>query len=386
MKKKGFYSLLLCMSLSILLLMMMPCSASAVSPQVFLAPQSGTIDEGEYRELDFYVPTSYILTIQFIGYEDGLGTYGDYFAWLKDSNGDIFWNDYDYTGYDDRTFTVDVEAGNYKLGLRCEDWKFDYYLTVTGIPQQETPVTSLKLNAGKAKMEVGKTKQLKASYAPYYTTDELTWSSSNKKVATVDSNGKVKAKSLGTATITVKMGNLTAKCKVTVNSANLVIARKFSQSLKSLTKNISGLKKSTYKSSRTSVAAVSKTGKVTAKKNGTTKITVQDKKKNKYTITVKVKNPVTATVSYIDDTSIYNEVGLKFKNNTGKKITYIRLNIAQYDNRGIRLESPYDYFYCNNTIRANDSLLWEYWVNDDTKRVKVSITEVWFSNGSIWRP
>ena len=259
-------------------------------------------------------------------------------------------------------------------------------MTVTAASTTNIPVQTLKLNVGKAKMAVGKTKQLNASFTPYYTTEDVVWSSSNKKVATVSSTGIVTAQSLGTATITAKMGNKTAKCTITVNSAELLLPRTFSTNLKSLTANIKGLKKNTYKSSKTSIVMVNKSGKVTAKKNGTAKITVNDKKKNKYTIKVKVKTPLTATISYIDDTSIYNEIGIRFQNNTNKKITYIKLNIYQYDNRGRKLKSPYSYFYFNNDLSANDSILWEYWVNDDTKKAKVSITKVWFSDGSTWRP
>ncbi len=384
MKKVKLYGLLLCMSL--LILMTLPCTASA--KQVLLSPTHGEIEEGTYVELDFYVPVESNVTISFIGHDSSFTncTYGEYFAWLKDTAGDIFWNDYDSNSFDDRDFDVKLAAGNYKLGMRCEDWKFEYYVTVTANPTASVPVQSLKLNVSKAKMAVGKTKQLTANFQPYYTTENLTWSSSNKKVAAVSSSGIVTAQSLGTATITAQMGNKTAKCTITVNSAELNLARTFSKDLKSLTKNISGLKKSTYKSNKTAIAAVNKSGKVTAKKKGTAKITVSDKKKNKYTITVKVKEPLTATISYIDDTSIYNELGVRFENNTSKKITYIKLNILQYDNRGHKLKSPYSYFYFNNTLLANDSILWEYWVNDDTKKAKISITKVWFSDGSTWKP
>lgn len=384
MKKGRFYALLLGMALFMIILM--PCSASASASQTLLPLQSGTIDEGEYIELDFTVPVESTLTISFVGYESGIGTYGDCFFWLQDNAGDIFWNAHDYISYDDRTFTTEVPKGNYKLGMRCEDWEFDYYVTVTGTPKQAVPVTSLKLNATKGKMTVGKTKQLTASYQPYYTTNSLTWSSSNKKVATVSSTGLVTAKSLGTATITAKMGNKTAKCTIVVNAAELVLPKGQSKSLKSMTKNISGLKKSTYKSSKSAVATISTAGKLKAKKNGTTKITVKDKKKNTYTITVKVKNPVTTSVSYVSDTSIYNEVGIKFKNNTGKNITYMTLNITQYDNRGVKLRSPYSYYYVNDTLLANSSKVWEFWVNDDTKKVGVKLTKVWFSDGSTWTP
>lgn len=52
---------------------------------------------------------------------------------------------------------------------------------------------------------------------PSSSTDKLTWTSSNKKVATVDKNGKVKALKKGTATITVKTASgKKAACKITV--------------------------------------------------------------------------------------------------------------------------------------------------------------------------
>ena len=44
------------------------------------------------------------------------------------------------------------------------------------------------------------------------------WSTSNKKVATVSSKGKVTAKKKGTATITAKVSKKSYKCKVTVKA------------------------------------------------------------------------------------------------------------------------------------------------------------------------
>lgn len=51
---------------------------------------------------------------------------------------------------------------------------------------------------------------------PEYCFEKATYSSSNKKVATVNKKGIVKAKKVGKATITVKVGKQKMKCKITV--------------------------------------------------------------------------------------------------------------------------------------------------------------------------
>lgn len=78
--------------------------------------------------------------------------------------------------------------------------------------------SSIKLNYTKKSLAKGKTFRLRATLSAAGANGrKITYTSSNKKVATVASTGKVTAKKKGTATITVKTGNLlTAKCKVTV--------------------------------------------------------------------------------------------------------------------------------------------------------------------------
>ena len=46
--------------------------------------------------------------------------------------------------------------------------------------------------------------------------EKITWSSSKKKVAAVSSSGKITAKKAGTAVITAKVGNSTAKIQIKV--------------------------------------------------------------------------------------------------------------------------------------------------------------------------
>ena len=81
------------------------------------------------------------------------------------------------------------------------------------------PITRVTLNKQETTLVKGASETLKATINPSDTTDSkaLTWTTSNSKVATVDSNGKVTGISEGEATITVRTSNgKTASCKVTV--------------------------------------------------------------------------------------------------------------------------------------------------------------------------
>ena len=85
---------------------------------------------------------------------------------------------------------------------------------------KEVKVSKITLNKTQAGMKKGETLTLKAVVTPSKATNKaVKWSSSNKKVAAVDKNGKVKALQNGTATIkaTAKDGSgVSASCKITV--------------------------------------------------------------------------------------------------------------------------------------------------------------------------
>ena len=84
----------------------------------------------------------------------------------------------------------------------------------------KTEVKSVSLNKSKLTLyKNGKnSEKLIATINPSKNTSGK-WSTSNKKVATVDSNGNVKAVANGTATITFTAGGKSAKCQVTVKTA-----------------------------------------------------------------------------------------------------------------------------------------------------------------------
>ena len=73
-------------------------------------------------------------------------------------------------------------------------------------------VSAAKLNKKSVSLNVGKTYTLKVSGIK----GKITWTSSQKSVATVSSKGVVKAKKKGNTVITAKYGKKKFICKVTV--------------------------------------------------------------------------------------------------------------------------------------------------------------------------
>ncbi len=164
--------------------------------------------------------------------------------------------------------------------------------------------TKVKLSRTSVSLNKGKTTTIKATITPSNATNKkVTWTTSNKKVAVV-SNGKITAKGVGTATITVKTANgKKATCKVTVKSSTTVNPTKVKLSKTSVTlgkgksttlkatvspSNATN-KKVTWTTSNKKVATVSN-GKITAKGTGTATITVKTANGKKATCKVTVKN------------------------------------------------------------------------------------------------
>lgn len=130
------------------------------------------------------------------------------------------------------------------------------------------------------------------------------FSTSNKKIATVNSKGVVKGKKEGTVKITVtSKSNKEQKKTITIKVKNQLVVTTPENSKATLyvgdTVKIKTNLSSKYKSSDTSVATVSSSGKVTAKKVGTAKITVTSKnnKKLKKTVTIIVEDKSFSTTT-----------------------------------------------------------------------------------------
>ena len=144
----------------------------------------------------------------------------------------------------------------------------------------------LKLNGVKAK-------RVETYDGPYtyidYVKPEITYESTNSKIATVNSVGVVRAKKIGTCNINVTCEGKTYVCKVKVkialSSKKLNMIKKQEHKLK-----LKGVKTSKVKFSSTNkkVATVNSKGNIVAKKNGSCKIKAKYKNKT-YVCKVTVK-------------------------------------------------------------------------------------------------
>lgn len=95
-------------------------------------------------------------------------------------------------------------------GFDTLDETYSYTLKI----QKQT--ASIALNKTNLTLPVSNETTLKATISPNTANTQITWTTSNKSIATVNSKGTVTAKAPGTATIIAKCNGATAKCKVTV--------------------------------------------------------------------------------------------------------------------------------------------------------------------------
>ena len=84
------------------------------------------------------------------------------------------------------------------------------------VPAKSLTVSAEGLSGKKLTLEKGSTVKLAVSLSPFTASTELTFSSSNTKVASVSAKGKVKAKKKGSAKITITCGNASLVLKVKV--------------------------------------------------------------------------------------------------------------------------------------------------------------------------
>lgn len=195
------------------------------------------------------------------------------------------------------------KAGWFNLLVMFEgDQKSVEILTITAKDDValESP-TSVSIQPSEITLNVGDVYQLNPQFSPANTFAETTWKSSDNSIIGVDESGNITAFKAGKAKITLQTDNdLNATAEVTVipvatgfslpSSINVNLGYTYQ-----FTPNFTptGAKGTiTWKSSDTSIATVSVSGVVNAKKEGVVTITATDKKLNlTKDVEVRIKAP-----------------------------------------------------------------------------------------------
>jgi len=186
------------------------------------------------------------------------------------------------------------------------------YLVLTNTNAPVVAVTGVSVNPTTATVGLGSTQQLNATIAPANATNQnVTWTSSNTAVATVNASGLVTAVAEGTTTITVKTvdGNKTATSAITVAaipvasvSVSPTTASLYAGNTQQLSPTIAPAnatnKNITWSSSNTAIATVNSSGLVTAVATGTATITATTQDGNKTASAVITVNPNTNFTVY----------------------------------------------------------------------------------------
>ena len=170
-----------------------------------------------------------------------------------------------------------------------------------------------------------------------YSASDITWKSSNKAVASVDSEGTVTAYKAGTTKITAKLPNgNNASCTIIVpkptykiNKKNATIDAGDSMNLKIVATPTNEKVKVKWSSSNKCIGSVSKTGKVNGKKSGKCVITAKLPNGKKYTcsVTVKKVEEIIDVFEYLNNASALKQkdnASFSFESSNGI-VTYIKI-------------------------------------------------------------
>lgn len=186
------------------------------------------------------------------------------------------------TGIGDVTLTLTLKNG----------------VTLSKTFRVQKPAAEITFSNTKLSMIKGQSKTLTAILKN--SKARVNWSSSNSKVVSVDQNGRLKAVNAGTAVITATTSNgKKASCTVTVGNpvtkvtlkhtaVKMLPGQKYQLSATVSPSNATN-KNLSYKSSDSSIAAVTSKGLITAKKAGTCKITVSSSNGKTAVCTVTVR-------------------------------------------------------------------------------------------------
>ncbi len=206
------------------------------------------------------------------------------------TNQKILWtsSDEDVAVVNTKGKVTGVGHGEAVITATTEDGAFEAKCNVR-VPEYSTAVRAVAINASAATIYLGDTMQFEAIITPSNATNtNVSWTSADSSIVSIDKNGKATANGLGTTTITVttEEGGYTNTCTVVVEPQPVKVTG-ITLSAEALTLAIPGTntlvatvapsdatdKTVKWSSSNAAVATVSASGKVTAVGLGTATIT-----------------------------------------------------------------------------------------------------------------
>ncbi len=194
----------------------------------FSTPQKGTLKDAGYSQIKLKSPVtlqkgesySVVITLSTSnGTDVGIGIDKDYrdqyFNFESDVDKKVGFVKYKGKWYD---------CGNVKhMGYDKQFNPMVFNLRIKAYTNNTAEKTSYKLSNKSASISRGSSQKLSLKITPSSIKRKVTWTSSNKNVATISSSGKMKAKAYGTTTIKAKFvggsKTKTLACKVTVGPA-----------------------------------------------------------------------------------------------------------------------------------------------------------------------
>lgn len=215
---------------------------------------------------------------------------------------------YTYTSENDKIATVSstglikaVGVGSTRIVVKTDTGKSTTCTVTVKLPAKKLIVKSNRPNTKKMHMAKGQVTYLNVTMAPKNTTDQVTYTSSKKKVADVSQSGAITAKAKGKAKITVKtssgkkfvitvfVSKKQVKAKKVKIKCKSKLKRKKTMQIKVTLKKAKSTDIISYSSSKPGVASVDSYGVVTGLKKGKVKITVTTSSGKKATKKIKIK-------------------------------------------------------------------------------------------------
>ncbi len=179
-----------------------------------------------------------------------------------------------------------LAVGTTTITASCQDVSASFELQVIEEEDTTIPVSDIEIGSHESEVKVGETLSISAAVLPADATNStITYKSSNEGIATVNSTGEVRGIAKGSVIIYVTAENITKEVSLTVkvpttglsvNNDYLILKKGNTFQLSASVTPAEAAQAVTYRSMDESIATVSASGLVSAKKVGNTTIMVSN--------------------------------------------------------------------------------------------------------------